>query len=133
VSSTGVRRQRADHQQTTALFHPGLDEFQPVRHGLRMQPDSGRKQQRIRTDVRQDDGVIGIEAGHVEGKFFHRFMGGHIGQVVFAAFQCLDQRLCPEVEGNAAELVEAFVMSGGTDPAFADEEDFFRHDLHVHI
>ena len=35
----------------------------------------------------------------------------------------LDEGLGAEVEGDAAELVEALVVGGGGDPAFADEQD----------
>ena len=40
-----------DHQQPAAPFHPRLDQAQPVRHGLRPQPDGGGQQERIGPDI----------------------------------------------------------------------------------
>jgi hypothetical protein len=37
------------------------------------------------------------------------------------------------MEGDAAELVEAFVMRGGADPALADKEDFLGHGLRLPV
>jgi len=94
-----------------------------------MQPDSGRQQQRVCADIRQDDHVIDVEPRHIEGEFFNCLMGRHVGQLVLTAPERLYQRLGAEMEGDASELVEAFVMRGGADPALADKEDFFCHGL----
>ncbi|MNK99933.1 hypothetical protein D3C87_1203500 [compost metagenome] len=117
----------ANHQQAAALFDPCLEKLQTVWNGFRVQPNRRRQKQRIGTDVREDDRVIRIQPRHIEGKFLDSIMSRQVGQLVFTTFERLYQRFRAQVKGDAAELVEALVVSGGADPAFAHEKYFLYH------
>ena len=118
----------ADHHQPAAGAGPVADELEPVRHRLALHPDRRRQQEGVGPDIRQDDGLVFGKARGGEGETLGRLMRGHIDQLERAVLEGVDQRGRAEVEGHAAELIEALVVGGGGDPAFAGEKDFtFRH------
>ena len=71
--------------------------------------------------------VVGVQPLHLEGELLHRLMRGHVGQLELRALQRRHQRLGAEMEGHAAELVEALVVRGRRDPAFADQKHLRCH------
>lgn len=115
----------ADHAEPAAGARPFAQKLQTIGHRLSMQPDIGMEQDGIGADIGQQDRVIGIETGHVEGQALDGFMRRHVNEFKGTAGKRLDQGLRAGVEGGAAEMVEAFEMGRGTQPRFPDEQHLF--------
>ena len=63
------------------------------------------QQQRIRTSIGEQNGIVMCQPFQGEWKVECRFMRLHVGQLEWATLQGLDERFAPQVKRHARERV----------------------------